>query len=106
MTRLIVAPEADDDASEILSYLDREAGPRIAEYYGRRFRHTLTSLVALPQTGAPRPNLGRDTRVAIVQPLSAVLRFYRGRRHRDPAAHSPWQAKHHQGTFGPLMRGT
>jgi plasmid stabilization system protein ParE len=40
MRRLIVTPEADADASEILGYLHREAGARVAESYNLRFQDT------------------------------------------------------------------
>ncbi|MGA2892545.1 MAG: type II toxin-antitoxin system RelE/ParE family toxin [Xanthobacteraceae bacterium] len=75
MTRLVVTPEANADASEILTYLDREAGARIAESYSRRFQQTLAGLVDLPRTGAPRPILGRNTRIAIVQPYLLIYDF-------------------------------
>jgi len=77
MRRLVVAPEADADASEILGYLHREAGARVAENYNLRFQDTLERLVEMPQSGAPRPALGRNTRVAIVQPYLLIYDYTR-----------------------------
>jgi toxin ParE1/3/4 len=75
MTRLVVTAEADADADDILDYLRREAGPRIAADYGRRFRVTLERLVDLPETGAPRPALGSNTRIAIVSPYLLIYDY-------------------------------
>jgi toxin ParE1/3/4 len=75
MTRLVVTPEADADGIEIIAYLYREAGVRVAEEYNRRFQHTLARLVDLPETGAPRKSLGTYTRVAIVQPYLLIYDY-------------------------------
>jgi len=75
MTRLVVTPEADADASEILAYLYREAGARVAQDYNRRFQQTLQRLVARPLIGAPRRALGQDARVAIVQPYLLIYSY-------------------------------
>jgi toxin ParE1/3/4 len=75
MTRLVVTPEADADGIEILAYLHREAGARVAEEYNRRFQNTLARLVDLPETGAPRQALGPETRIAIVQPYLLIYDY-------------------------------
>jgi toxin ParE1/3/4 len=75
MTRLVVTAEADSDASDILDYLRREAGARVAADYGRRFGLTLERLVDLPQTGAPRPALGPNARIAIVSPYLLIYDY-------------------------------
>jgi toxin ParE1/3/4 len=75
MTRLIVTAEADVDARNILDYLRREAGARVAANYGGRFSLALTRLVDLPQSGAPRPALGRNTRIAIVSPYLIIYDY-------------------------------
>jgi plasmid stabilization system protein ParE len=69
MARLLVTIDADNDSNEIISYLQREAGPRIADEYGRRFGIPLTRIVDFPESGAPRRNLGPDTRIGVVAPL-------------------------------------
>ena len=75
MTRLVATAEADADASDILAYLDREAGAGVAADYGRRFRLTLEGLVDMPESGAPRPALGRHARIAIVSPYLLIYDY-------------------------------
>ena len=75
MTRLVVTPEADADAIDILAYLHREAGPRIAENYSHRFQDALDRLAELPESGAPRPTLGPNTRIAIVLPYLLIYDY-------------------------------
>ena len=77
MTRLVVTADAEADTREILSYLEREAGPTVAIAYGRRFGSVLRRLVDLPETGAPRPALGPNTRIGIVSPYILIYDFVR-----------------------------
>src|SRR3954465_5622898 len=58
-----------------LEYLEREAGSRIAEDYGRRFRAAIVRFVDLPETGARRPALGQNVRIAIVYPYIFVYEY-------------------------------
>ena len=51
MTRLVVTADAEADLDEILDYLEREAGPRVAEDYGRRFRVCLERHVEFLASG-------------------------------------------------------
>jgi plasmid stabilization system protein ParE len=53
MTGLVVAADADADFNDIVTYLRREAGARIAAHYSRRFNLTLERLLKFPQSGAP-----------------------------------------------------
>ena len=92
MTRLLLSEEASSDAEQILSYLYHEAGPHVAERYERRFKAMLERLEIYPESGAPRPALGVNCRIAIVSPyvliydfleserLSVVLRILHGHR--------------------------
>ena len=75
MTRLVVAAEAEADTDDILIYLEREASPRIAEAFGRRFRTAIERFVDLPESGSPRPALGRDIRISIVFPYILIYRY-------------------------------
>jgi plasmid stabilization system protein ParE len=72
MTRLLVTAEADADASQILSYLEREAGPRIADDYERRFNAAIERLADVPGIGAPRRSLGPNTRIMVIYPYILV----------------------------------
>jgi toxin ParE1/3/4 len=78
MTRLVVTADAERDASEIILFLVREAGPAVAADYVSRFRFTLERLVELPETGAPRPSLGPNVRIGIVSPYILIYDFVRG----------------------------
>jgi toxin ParE1/3/4 len=96
MTRLVVTAEAEADTREILSFLEREAGPTIAAGYARRFRSTLERLIDLPETGAPRPSLGPTARIGIVSPYILIYDFVREDDSLVLLRNSPWQEKHHQ----------
>jgi len=37
MTRLVVTTDADADFTDVVAYLQREAGARVAAHYSRRF---------------------------------------------------------------------
>jgi plasmid stabilization system protein ParE len=61
MTNLVVSEDADADLGEILAYLEREAGPRVAESYGRKIGECLA--------------LGTDTRIGIVRPCILIYDY-------------------------------
>ena len=75
MTRLVVTADAETDTNDILEYLEPEAGSRIAEDYGRRFRAAIVRFVDLPETGARWPALGQNVRIAIVYPYIFVYEY-------------------------------
>jgi toxin ParE1/3/4 len=75
MTRLVVTADAEADTTDILDHLEREAGRRISEQYGRRFYRTIERLVDVPQSGAPRPALEPDIRIAIVSPYVLIYEY-------------------------------
>jgi toxin ParE1/3/4 len=75
MTRFVVTAEAEADTHEILSYLEREAGPTIAAEYGSRLLSALERLIDLPETGAPRPSLGPCARIGIVSTYILIYDF-------------------------------
>jgi len=78
MTRLVVTADAETDTSDILDYLEREASPRIAEDFGRRFRLAIERFVDLPETGPARPVLGSNVRIAIVYPYILIYEYVPG----------------------------
>jgi toxin ParE1/3/4 len=77
MARLVVTADAQADMRDILSYLEREAGPRVTADYARRFRTTIERLTDLPEIGPRRPHLGPDTRIGIVWPYVLIYDFIR-----------------------------
>ena len=66
--RLIVSEAARADVREILDYLQREAGTRIALRYALEFDATIDRIADLPHTGSPRRSFGPDMRVMIISP--------------------------------------
>ena len=67
------------------------AGPQVAARYRRNIDALYDRLVMFPQSGAPRPSLGRYTRLGVVEPyviiydyqpdVITILRILDGRRH-------------------------
>jgi toxin ParE1/3/4 len=77
MTRLVVTADAEADTADILAYLAREAGPLVAADYGARFQTVVQRMIDLPESGAPRPRLGPNTRIAIVAPYVLIFDYAR-----------------------------
>jgi len=77
MTRFVLTDSAKADTAEIIDYLAREAGARVAEDYGRRFRTTIERLADLPETGTPRSRPGRNIRITVVYPYLLIYRYTR-----------------------------
>jgi plasmid stabilization system protein ParE len=75
MTDLVVTANADADFEGILGYLEREAGVRVAESYGRKIGECLVRLVEFPGIGTRRPALGTDTRIGIVRPYILIYDY-------------------------------
>jgi toxin ParE1/3/4 len=75
MTTLVVSADAEADTIDILAYLTTEAGPLIAAEYGDRFHTTIERMVELPESGAPRPHLGSNTRIAVVAPYVLIFDY-------------------------------
>ena len=75
MTRLLVTADADSDFNDIISYLQQNAGARVAQNYTRRFNATLDGLLLFPQTGSPRPGLGPNVRIAVVSPYILIYDY-------------------------------
>ena len=77
MTELVVTADAEADFDHILAYLQREASAQVADDYDQRLRSTIERLVDMPETGAPRPRLGRNVRIAIVLPYLVIYNYMR-----------------------------
>src|SRR5262245_52398055 len=75
MTRLIVSADAESDTSRIIGDLLREAGPFVANDYGRRFQKALERVIHAPESGTPRRALGPDTRMLIVYPYLLIYDY-------------------------------
>jgi toxin ParE1/3/4 len=75
VTRLVVTADADSDFDNILTYLQQQAGERVAVDFGRRFDLTLRRLAQFPRSGSPRPALGAIARVARVSPYLPIYDY-------------------------------
>jgi plasmid stabilization system protein ParE len=73
IVRLSKIAQADFD--EIVDQLSVVAGKGVAKKYARGFQAAINRLVAFPGLGAPRPELGPETRFVTVDPY---LVFYDG----------------------------
>jgi plasmid stabilization system protein ParE len=92
VTRIVVTEIADTDTAAIVSYLDAEAGRKVAAQYIAAFEKVYDRLAAYPRSGSPRPSLGPSVRVSVVLPfviiheyieaddLVVILRVLHGRR--------------------------
>lgn len=91
--RLEVTADARADVADILSWLTRAAGRRVASDVVRRINVEIRRSREWPLTGAPRPKFGETTRMTTSDPyviyfetegdLVRVLRVLHGSRDRD-----------------------
>jgi toxin ParE1/3/4 len=72
VTRLVVSRNAENDMASILTDLEQEANAVVAEEFGCYVRRALLRLIQFPNSGAPRPEVGRDARVAVVYPYLLI----------------------------------
>jgi toxin ParE1/3/4 len=70
--RIVVSEQADADASSILVYRTSKAGFAIAEQYIRALDELYERLASYPKSGAPRPELGLQTRICLVAPYIVI----------------------------------
>lgn len=70
MARIIVTPEADANSAFIIADLTKKAGGRVADRYEAYFDSVYDRLADHPQSGAPRPRLGKQVRICIVSPYT------------------------------------
>ena len=78
MTRVVISSAADADTDEILAYLIRHAGLAAAARYNSLFESLYHRLAAYPESGAPRPLLGRNIRIGIVPPYIIIYEHEHG----------------------------
>ncbi len=79
MAAVVVTLPARDDIDVILSYLLLHAGQAVAFDYRAEFRVAFRRRAAFPESGAPRPGLGRDVRLVTVKPYVVLHRYGRAR---------------------------
>jgi plasmid stabilization system protein ParE len=75
MAEVAMSPQARRDLFLILEQLSDVAGPITARKYDTNFKRAVTRSARFAGAGAPRPQLGAETRMAVVRPY---LIFYDG----------------------------
>lgn len=99
--QVIVAPEALRDFREMASFLEREAGGRVAANYAGRLDDALTLIEEHPEIGSPRRRLGKGVRIWPIAPWVLfyetggesvlILRLLHGKRRITPRLLRPEQ---------------
>ena len=79
MAAVVVTLPARDDTDVILSYPLLHAGQAIAFNCRLNLRAAFRRLAAFPESGAPRPGLGRGVRLVTVKPYVVLHRYDRAR---------------------------
>lgn len=75
MARIVISPEADTDSASILDDLAGKAGAVVADRYEAEFDAVYNRLVAHPESGAPRPHLGKHVRICVVPPYVVFYEY-------------------------------
>jgi len=77
MARVVVTSSADADVYAIQADLAKAAGIDIAAKYTALFEKLYDRLAKHPDSGAPRPGLGKDIRIGIVLPYIVIYRHHK-----------------------------
>lgn len=75
MTRVVVSPRADVDIDGILDRLSVLAGITVAERYAGDLQAIYERLEMFPAIGAPRPRLGQNIRIVVLEPYVVFYRY-------------------------------
>ena len=78
MARIVITPEADADSASIIADLAEKAGARVADRYEADFDGVYDRLADYPQSGAPRPRLGKHVRICVVSPYTIFYEHAEG----------------------------
>ena len=68
MTRVIVSRQADADVDDMLERPYERAGIAVVERYAGDLQAIYDRLATFPDSGAPRPILGPNMRIAVLSP--------------------------------------
>ena len=105
MARVVITEPADADSTEIIRDLTAKAGELVADRYEADFDALYLRLAKFPESGSPRPKLGRFIRIGLVSPYNVIHEYvadddgddhaHRSRAtpdhppHVEPANHAP-----------------
>jgi toxin ParE1/3/4 len=74
MAQVVISERADLDTNRIFLNLAAKAGRFVVVKYEARFELLFDNLAAYPDQGAPRPTLGKNIRIAVVDPFIVIYR--------------------------------
>ena len=75
MARVIISDLADVDSEDIITYLNDEAGRTTAAKYSHLFDDAYERLADYPESGSPKPQLGREARQCIIDPYVMIYDY-------------------------------
>jgi toxin ParE1/3/4 len=75
VARVVTTASADADTAFILGDLTAKAGVNVAARYNADFDALYRRLEKFPESGSPRPALGRLVRIGIVSPYNVIHEY-------------------------------
>ena len=72
MARVVITASADADTAYIIADLGAKAGANVAVRYDADFHRLYERLSDHPESGAPRPRLGKQVRICVVSPYVVI----------------------------------
>ncbi len=75
MARIVITSSADADTAAIIRDLGQKAGKVVAARYAAEFDQFFATLARFPQSGSPRPALGKDVRIGVVFPYIIIHEY-------------------------------
>jgi toxin ParE1/3/4 len=75
VARVVITDPADADSTEIIRDLTAKAGELVADRYEADFDALYRRLERFPESGAPRPALGRLVRIGVVSPYNVIHEY-------------------------------
>lgn len=75
MARIFITSSADTDTAAIIRDLSEKAGKFVAARYAAEFDQFFATLARFPQSGSPRPVLGKDVRIGVVFPYIIIHEY-------------------------------
>jgi toxin ParE1/3/4 len=75
VARVVIAASADADTAYIVADLAAKAGASVAARYDADLDALYRRLEQFPESGSPRPALGRLVRIGVVSPYSIIHEY-------------------------------
>ena len=75
MARVVITSPVDADTAYIIADLGAKAGANVAARYHADFDRLYERLSDHPESGAPRPRLGKKVRICVVSPYTLFYEY-------------------------------